>query len=267
MIIFAYLWKYLIFIVMRRILTFVFAAVAAMALAIDSSAQISVGVGYGMASHNAKYRYDKTWEKADPTNMSGFWIAGTYDFNFMSASWGDLAVQPGLTYSFYGKVLDKEKDKENDGISTAKSSRRDHYLDIPVNVKYSYDLLPGTLKLHAYAGPVFSFGLAAYAISDVNISSDGYKFSQYSKLNLYNGNVTSRTDNNGEKSNGKEKGDGTDYSMFDLKLGLGIGATVLDMFDVKIGYDIGLLNRYTGEVKKDQKTHTNVFYLGVAYNF
>lgn len=248
---------------MKKSLMISVAAIAAMVFAVNASAQISVGVGYGMASHNAKYRYENKWEKPDPTNMSGFWIAGTYDFNIMSASWGDLAVQPGLTYSFYGKLVESGIGAEDK--SSRKESRRDHYLDLPVNVKYSYDLLPGTVKLHAYAGPVFSFGLSAKAIVKAKRESDDF-YASY-KVNLYNGNTVTKTNYKGEKNTDKTKGDGTDYSMFDLKLGLGIGATIMDLFDVRIGYNIGLLNRYTGEVKKDQKQHTNVFYLGVAYNF
>ena len=86
---------------------------------------------------------------------------------------------------------------------------------------------------------------------------------------------SARIDENGRIKGGKagdqtgkesDKGDPL-FSMFDLKFGIGIGATVLDLFDVKLGYNIGLLNRYKGEDKKNIKSHTDVFYLGVAYNF
>lgn len=245
---------------MKKLTLFFAAAVVAMAFAADADAQISVGAGYGLANHNLKIGGEKMDSEDSylDTGMSGFWIGATYDYNIMKASWGDLAVQSGLTYGFYGKKFDEE---EVEG-SRFKTSRRDHYLDIPVNVKWSYDVLPGKLKAHAFAGPAFSFGLGSNVLSKTESGDDYYK----SRYNLYNGKVKTEYRTGDQTGKESDKSDPL-FSMFDLKFGIGIGATVLDLFDVKLGYNIGLLNRYKGEDKKNIKSHTDVFYLGVAYNF
>lgn len=54
----------------------------------------------------------------------------------------------------------------------------------------------------------------------------------------------------------------------DLKLGIGVAATVFDRFDVRAAYNIGLLNRMGGKTDNIKSSlHTNVFQIGVAYNF
>ena len=145
-------------------------------------------------------------------------------------------------------------------------SFREHYLDIPVNVKYSYNLLPGTLKLSAYAGPVLSFGLGSNIVAKASEGDNHITM----RMNMYNGNTTMKGKVSGEKVDEKGKGSDTGYGMFDLKLGLGITATLLEKFDVKIGYNIGLVNRMSKANTEDSYkliSHTNVFMIGVGYNF
>ena len=72
-------------------------AVVAMAFAANASAQLSVGAGYGLASHTRITKTGNTTNTVDPLNMSGFYVNGTYEINFLSKNWGDLSVAPGLT--------------------------------------------------------------------------------------------------------------------------------------------------------------------------
>ena len=148
---------------------------------------------------------------------------------------GTLGIEPGLRYTF-GAEAEQE---EILGIKT-RASLTEHYLDIPVHVKYGYEVLPSKLSVHAFAGPVFSVGLA----STIKASAD---------------NTTVKT-NNYEDS---------DYGRFDLKIGLGAGITIAERFNIKVGYNFGLLNRYTGEQVDDYKykAHTGVFYVGAGFNF
>jgi hypothetical protein len=90
------------------------------------------------------------------------------------------------------------------------------------------------------------------------------------RVNGYNGKGTVKGEILGEKIDETlDEGD-TGYSMFDLKLGVGIVATVIERIDVKVGFNIGLLNR-TSKMKDDSGdkfvSHTNVFQIGVGYNF
>jgi hypothetical protein len=219
-------------------------AAAAMFLAVQANAQVGVGIGYNLLNTTRAIGDD-----SDDDSLNGFYVEATYDFNFLDKNWGSLGLQPALRYTFGG---DSESEV-NTRVSIA-----EHYLDIPVNVKYGYDVLPSKLKVFAFAGPVFSLGLS----SVISASTDN----SIVKTNRYTGTI--KTKLNSETT--KAKGDGTDYGRFDIKFGIGAGVTVAEKLNVKLGYNIGMLNRYTGEqLSKDYKykTHTGVFYLGVGFNF
>ena len=203
---------------------------AAMFIAMDAKAQLGVGVGYNLLNTKATVA-----EESESDALNGFYVEATYDFNFLDANWGKLGIQPGIRYTF-GCEAESE---EVLGVK-ARASFTEHYLDVPVLVKYGYDVVSSKLNVHAFAGPVFSVGLA----SDIKASADGESV---------------------KSSNYKD----SEYGRFDLKFGLGAGVTVAERFNVKLGYNFGLLNRYTGEQVENIKTkmHTGVFYVGVGYNF
>jgi hypothetical protein len=204
---------------------------AALFLAVDANAQIGVGLGYNLLTTTATMA-----DESEDDSLNGFYLEATYDFNFLNKNWGSLGLQPGVRYTFAG-----ESDSDEVAGVKAKESFTEHYLDVPVNVKYSYEIIPTTLKAYAFAGPVFSLGLASNlkaGAGDTSVKTNNYK--------------------------------DTEYGRFDIKLGLGAGVTLAEKLNVKLGYNIGMLNRYTGEqISKDYKykTHTGVFYLGVGFNF
>ena len=203
-------------------------AAAALFLAVDANAQLGVGIGYNLL--NTTYTVG---DDSDDDSLNGFYVEATYDFNFLDKNWGKLGIQPGIRYTFGG---------ETDNDDLVRESIAEHYLDVPVNVKYAFEAIPSKLDLYAFAGPVFSFGLSsASATSAADVATV--------KVNNY-----------------KE----TEYGRFDIKFGLGAGVTVVEKLNVKLGYNIGMLNRYTGKQISDNlkyKTHTGVFYLGVGFNF
>ena len=206
-------------------------AAAAMFLAVDASAQIGVGLGYNLLTTTATMA-----DESEDDSLNGFYLEATYDFNFLNKNWGSLGLQPGVRYTFAG-----ESDSDEVAGVKAKESFTEHYLDVPVNVKYSYEIIPTTLKAYAFAGPVFSLGLASNlkaGAGDTSVKTNNYK--------------------------------DTESGRFDIKFGLGAGVTLAEKLNVKLGYNIGMLNRYTGEqISKDYKykTHTGVFYIGVGFNF
>ena len=206
-------------------------AAAAMFLAVDASAQIGVGLGYNLLTTTATMA-----DESEDDSLNGFYLEATYDFNFLNKNWGSLGLQPGVRYTFAGE-------SESDEVAgvKAKASFTEHYLDVPVNVKYAYDIIPTTLKVYAFAGPVFSLGLASNlkaGAGDTSVKTNNYKDSEYGR--------------------------------FDIKFGLGAGVTLAEKLNVKLGYNIGMLNRYTGEqLSKDYKyrMHTGVFYAGIGFSF
>lgn len=206
-------------------------AAAAMFLAVEANAQIGVGLGYNLLTTTTTMA-----DESEDDSLNGFYLEATYDINFLNRNWGSLGLQPGFRYTFAG-----ESDSDEVAGVKTNASFTEHYLDVPVNVKYSYEIIPTTLKAYAFAGPVFSLGLASNlkaGAGDTSVKTNNYK--------------------------------DTEYGRFDIKFGLGAGVTLAEKLNVKLGYNIGMLNRYTGEqISKDYKykTHTGVFYLGVGFNF
>ena len=206
-------------------------AAAAMFLAVEANAQIGVGLGYNLLTTTTTMA-----DESEDDSLNGFYLEATYDINFLNRNWGSLGLQPGFRYTFAG-----ESDSDEVAGVKTNASLTEHYLDVPVNVKYSYEIIPTTLKAYAFAGPVFSLGLASNikaGAGDTSVKTNNYK--------------------------------DTEYGRFDIKFGLGAGVTLAEKLNVKLGYNIGMLNRYTGEqISKDYKykTHTGVFYLGVGFNF
>ena len=210
-------------------LYFVLVAVV-MFFAVDAKAQLGVGVGYNLLNTTTT-----VVDESENNSLNGFYIEATYGINLLDEKWGRLGIEPGIRYTLGAEA----EHEEILGVKTS-ASFTEHYLDIPVHVKYGYEVLPSKLSVHAFAGPVFSVGLA-------------------STLKATAGDTTVKTNNYKE----------SDYGRFDLKIGLGAGVTIAERVNVKVGYNFGLLNRYTGEQVDGYKykSHTGVFYVGAGFNF
>lgn len=230
-----------------------FKCMSAMALAaamllladINSSAQIRIQAGY---SSSTEHSGDAT---SDP--IKGFHLGATYDYALAEGNFGEVALQPGVFYEYLSN-----KDFQYGNYAKAKSY--EHYINVPVMFKYSYEFVDDTFGAFLFAGPTFSFGLA----SQIKLTYDAGVTSGDIVYHRYSGKVTS--DEIGQSIlDVLFPGGGTDYGWFDAKLGVGGGVTIMDMIDVKAGYDWGLVNRYTGD--GDGKLHSNHFYVGVAYKF
>ena len=203
---------------------------AAMFVAVDAKAQLGVGVGYNLLNTTTTVA-----DESESSSLNGFYIEAEYNFNLLDEQWGTLGIQPGIRYTFAGESEKAELYGEKVRLSVA-----EHYLDIPVQVKYGYEVISSKLNINAFAGPVFSIGLASI--------------------------VKGSTDDSVVKANAYKD---SDYGRFDLKIGVGVGVDLFENLNVKVGYNFGLLNRYTGEQIDEYKykIHTGVFYVGVGYNF
>ena len=238
---------------MRKYCFILASVLVSMFWATDANAQITVGAGYNLETITMSAQGD-----SDSESLNGFYLEATYDWKFLDKSWGALALQPGVRFAYMGE---SETEKE-DGLRM-KSSWDETYLDIPVHVKYTYGL--GSVKLSAFAGPVFSFGLSSTNTSRIRGEVLGKDVDYLYKYNNYTG----KTITKGEGTTSSTEGGLMDYGRFDLKLGIGLGASFMERYNVKVGYNIGLLNRYTGEQMDDYRFRmsTGVFYLGVGYSF
>lgn len=245
---------------MKRFAFLCTAVIAAMTLTTNAEAQISVNAGYNLISHTSQTVVGNTTFDDEPTNLHGFYVNGAYNIAFLSKGSRTLSVEPGLTYSFGGKILSSER-LEN---SYSKVSRRDHYLDIPINLKYSFDLLPRKVRISTYLGPILSFGLAAAEIAHTELGD----YWMSSRLNLYSNKYTLNSSEVSFSTSGNE-GD-IIFDFFDLRIGIGIGITILENYLIQTGYHFGLLNRASAketDFLAKPISHTNVFHIGVGYIF
>lgn len=193
---------------MKKILSTILAA-SMMLIGAQAFAQVSVGAGYANST--------KTY-KADGENSSsasnGFYAELGYFVDFG----GGFGIEPGLRYTYF-----TGNDKINLGnVFSAKQNTTDMYLDVPVHLKMSAELVPG-FNAFVFAGPTFSLGVSYTSKSSASIL--GYEV----------------------------KGDRTDlysddyYNRFDILVGGGIGVDIKNMIRVKVGYDLGCLNRLNSD--------------------
>lgn len=273
---------------MRRTLFAI--AIAAMAFAVNANAQFSAGVGYAneliinkeaaVLSDGAK---GYAWEK-DRMSLNGFYVEGAYNWEFASVGPGKFALQPAIRYYCLSDLMANSRtniNMESEGATQQTKSRSktrisNHVIDIPVNVKYAYDFIPGALKGYVFAGPSFSLGIAANSLTkdkgSVSYNDKTIKGENITRYNAYTGNYYIKTFDSASEESKTEKGKNDkykEYNMFDLKLAIGIGITVAEKVDIKFGYNVGLLNRAfiknTDSIK--HSVHSNVLYFGAAYNF
>ena len=273
-----------------RMKKYLFVAVmAAMVFAVNAKAQLSVGVGYANERVTSKTSYDLgddvkgyAWTKSH-MQLDGFYVEADYNWEFAKVGPGTFALQPGVRYTLLTSPVSGTKANFSTKVDvdakckyTEHARYTNHLLDIPVNVKYSYEFVPGALKAYVFAGPVFSLGLSASEISVAkgksNIDGESDKYYSSEKYNVYTGKYTVKAYNPETKKYDVETNKDDLYKVynaFDLKLGLGAGVTLCDKVDVKFGYNIGLLNRSFVKNHDSEKysAHSNIMYFGVAYNF
>lgn len=199
--------------------------VVLLALAVNLSAQVGIQAGYANVNEVTK-------NTSEPVN--GFVVGPVSEYNLMQ----NLDLRFGVLYT----LLLKSATEDILGVETT-SSYSGHFVDVPVQAQYSFELAP-SLKIFAFAGPTFNFGLAQQTVN----KAAGLGGEVKTTINHYDIDV-----NNDDKS---------DLSRFDLKLGLGAGARY-DKFELRVGYDWGMLDMNT----TDGVLHRNQLTAAVVYHF
>ncbi len=178
-----------------------------------ATAQVGVQVGY-TNSKNKKENF-----KA----LQGFHVGATYDMSIQ----GPVSLQYGLLYNL-GQSSQK--------ILSLEHTYTHHSIDIPVRVAFTYPV--GMLKLTAFAGPNFNYGIAYTNKYEVKTALGKI---EKKSANMY---------------------DDDKYSRFNLQLGGGL-AVQYGKIGVKASYDLGLIETY----KDDKDSKFSAFKVGVFYNF
>ena len=192
-------------------------------------AQPSLGIGYLNSTDKAK-----SGSTTKTTNLSGFYVGGSYNINLA----GSFGVAPGL---YYGLATKSDANNFGGILDTkTKADVTEHYLSIPVMFNAGLTFADGIVG-RVYAGPSLAYGIA----SDTKVKGSIAGFSKDTKINNYS--------------------DDYHYGRFDVMLGGGVAVEFFDMVRFNVGYDYGLVNRYTGD--GDITRHRSQFNIGVAYLF
>lgn len=210
---------------MKKVFSFILAA-SMMLIGTAAIAQPSLGIGYLNSTDKVK-----SGSTTKTTNLSGFYVGGSYNINLA----GSFGVAPGL---YYGLATKSDADSYF-GINT-NVDVTEHYLSIPVMFNAGLTFADGIVG-RIYAGPSLAYGIA----SDTKVKGSIAGFSKDTKINNY--------------------GDDYHYGRLDVMLGGGVAVEFFDMVRFNVGYDYGLVNRYTGD--GDITRHRSQFNIGVAYLF
>jgi hypothetical protein len=195
--------------------------------ATSAFAQISVGAGYLNNTQKSTYTSGST-STTTTTPSKGAYIGADYTLDLGQG----LGVQAGLK----GTFLTHTETASLLGV-TGTTKTNELYLAVPVQAVYTY-ALSNDLKLFGFAGPSISFGLSSKSTFTNNVTDD-----------------VTVTDNYGDDSK---------YGKFNLFLGAGVGADIMNTIRIKAGYDIGLLNRSSAD---NTKVGDAQWFVGVAYLF
>lgn len=252
-----------------------FAALVALALggATDVMAQPRYGKPYGMNHresvfeglgmhfgyvHSASRVRDLYLNEVDKVNgMNGFDIGFTMDFNLIPET---LYVQSGLDY-----VYQKNKpDAPSAGFVKLTGKNQDHYLDIPVQLKYTCPV-SAKMGIFAQVGPTFSFGMSSKMTYRARLE-DGtnaqviYNYYRPKKIK------TSGNSHAVEQIVHSQMPD-SKFRRFDMRLGGAVGARFFDILETSIGYQWGVVNKYRGDVAKEYKMRRQQLYMTVGVRF
>ncbi|MDD4428118.1 MAG: outer membrane beta-barrel protein [Paludibacter sp.] len=164
-----------------------------------------------------------------PELVSGFQVGPVSETELFN----NIDIRYGVLYTYLMSTFD--------GV-TGTNNYNGHLVDVPVRVQFAFPI-DNVLKLFAFAGPNFNFGLAQKTInkttvfgSEINTTYDRYK---------------ADADND----------DVYDVNRFDVRLGLGAGAQYRNV-QLRVGYDWGMLDLNNTDdisLKRNQLTASLVY--------
>lgn len=209
---------------------------------------IELSVGYAHSNYRHKNFTDDLKEK--DKGLHGLYVGVTKDFALVRRV---FYFQTGLTYTY-------QNSSNRYDFSSLKivSDRNEHYLDVPVKLKFAMDVIPN-LRAFVSAGPTLNFGLSSKLYERCQL--DGNKVGKYI-YNYYNGKVKTNTFEH------KPEVPASAYRAFDVDMGFALGAEIYDVAVVKFGFDWGLINKNKNKTVADYRiTHRNTFSVGLGVRF
>lgn len=230
------------------------AVIGALLLAVTQmSAQVGIEGGYMGTMYKVKTGEN---EKASAP-MNGFYVGVNDEVRIVAG----LAVQPGLYYS-YGT---ESESKNLAGIDFT-GNTSEHNINIPVHLKYTFDLLP-VLGIYVYGGPTLTVGLVSREKLSVKGNFLGSEIDGSLSYDNYSGKFSSSNLSESVQNEVNKYVSQNQLSRFDVMLGGGVGLNLFKFITVKGGYDYGFINRYKGDLDDQAKCNRSQFYVSVGIRF
>lgn len=215
-----------------------------------------LGMHFGFAHSTSRVKDIYLNEVDKVGGMNGFDVGLIMDFTLIPEA---LYLQSGLDY-----VYQMDKPETHDaGFVKLTGKNQDHYLDIPVQLKYAHPVTP-KMGIFAQVGPVFSFGLSSKMMYRARLESGSNAQVIY---NYYNGKVKTEGMSASLEQIVDNQIPDSKYRRLDMRLGGAVGARFFDVLEASVGYQWGVVNKYRGAIAKDYKMHRQQLYLTVGVRF
>ena len=236
---------------MKKLKSLLVLAVMAVA-GLNVSAKAGIEAGY----MNMSYTLSGDGFKVSNPSLNGFYVGVSDDIRLVAG----LGIRVGLNYSY---TADKSARSFIEELGMKGTSEKDHYLNVPLRVRYNFTLVPKVLKIQAYAGPVFSVGLSHTQSFDFQATINDETLGGSLKYNYYTGKFKSDAIDSAEL---EDSGLPT-YKRFDVAMGGGVGIELINLIEVKVGYDWGLSERLKGDYAGSASCKRNMFYVSLGLRF
>lgn len=215
-----------------------------------------LGMNFGYVHSSSRVR-DLYLNEVDKVGgMNGFDVGLTMDFTLIPEA---LYLQSGLDY-----VYQMDKPETHDvGFVKLTGKNQDHYLDIPVQLKYAHPLT-SKIGVFAQVGPVLSFGMSSKMTYRARLEDGSNAQVIY---NYYNGKVKAKGFSDSVEQIVNSQIPDSKFRRFDMRLGGAVGARFFDVLEASIGYQWGVVNKYRGDVAKDYKMRRQQLYVTLGVRF
>ena len=223
-----------------------------------------IGITFGYVNSNYRTLELATDEATTSAMLHGFTLGLTKDFTLLPHA---LYFQTGVNYGYQNDPRNESYRIPYTDVSVRLvGDREEHYLGIPLRLKYDLHLLD-RLGLTFDAGPTLFMGLSSKYKYKTKLT-DNVLAVDY---NLYNG----KSDASGTSSifdlenwmrmsgmypEGR-------LGRFDVMLGASVGANFFHILEVRVGYDYGLLNRYRKDIADMYSMHRGQFTFSAGIRF
>ncbi len=266
---------YLNFCTMKResVIKLVVALIIGFAASSDALAQIGIRADFGFDMLSSFYRDPKVITVAPGIGAK---LGVDYDIHVK----GRFYITPGLYWS-YRSAYDYESVRKSVSVHID-SGMHEHSLDVPVHVKWKFDLNPDRLGMYVFLGPTLSCGLSSNVNMDMMCSwtETGWNYSS-PKLMRITGRYNNYTGRPSFESNWDSMSSsklntivreaieavGYRYNRFEARFEVGCGFIFKEHYELAMGFDLGFTDRLRGEVSREASELWQSFHVGFRYRF